>query len=462
MELIVDILYNIVFFNVFSLFGFDKNINLPFSICVLLVGYIYLMFKLCFIQFTRFNKCYIYSFHQKKDKTHKISPLKTLLTSIAGCTGMNTTAGIVFMVAVGGPGTVFWIPIITVLCMAFRFAEVYLSHHYRSTKTSNEMLGGPFDYIKKGYDEIGYKKVGKILAMIYAILMIITGTIGVSMYEMNQAVVVLEKGFSFLENKRILLSALFTLLAIFIVKGGTKRISNFFAITLPILAISYVITSIVVITYNYNNIIPSIQIIFQDAINPRSMAGGWLASLCMCARKCSMSHETGLGTAGIVHAMSEEKDSIKEATRSMMTPVISGILISICSALVLITTGIYQTPEYMKNGVVALTKSFGSVNTLFSYIVMIIIPMFTFNVLTAWSTYINKCTKYVFNNKYIITAIMCMLFICAFIGGVIDNFIAIVNLVDIFLMLMVLINVPSVIVLSNKIKNAVKEYNFKK
>jgi hypothetical protein len=42
--------------------------------------------------------------------------------------------------------------------------------------------------------------------------MIITGTIGVSMYEMNQAVVVLEKGFSFLENKRILLSALFTYL----------------------------------------------------------------------------------------------------------------------------------------------------------------------------------------------------------------------------------------------------------
>ena len=93
---------------------------------------------------------------------------------------------------------------------------------------------------------------------------------------------------------------------------------------------------------------------------------------------------------------------------------------------------------------------------------MIIIPMFTFSVLTAWSTYINKCTKYVFNNKYVIITIMCLLFICAFIGGIIDNFIAIVNLVDIFLMLMVLINVPSVIVLSNKIKNAVKEYNFKK
>ena len=62
---------------------------------------------------------------------------------------MNTVAGMVFMVCIGGPGTVFWIPIITVLCMAFRFAEVYLSHSYREERTG-EVLGGPFDYIKKG------------------------------------------------------------------------------------------------------------------------------------------------------------------------------------------------------------------------------------------------------------------------------------------------------------------------
>lgn len=461
MEKIVDFLYNIVFFNVFSLFGFDKNVNLPFCIFVLLIGYVVLMFRLDFIQFTRITTCFKYSFLQRNKNKQVISPLKILITSIAGCTGMNTTAGIVFMIAVGGVGTVFWIPIITILCMAFRFAEVFLSHHYRTQKgIKNEMLGGPFDYIKKGLGEIGFKKLGKILAVAYACLMIITGAVGVSMYEMNQSVVVLEKGFSFLEGKRVLLSFLFTAVAIFIIIGGTKRISNFFSVCLPVLAVLYFLASLIVICVNYDKLGYAVSIIYQDAMHPRSMAGGWIASICMCARKCSMSHETGLGTSGIVHALSEEKDSIKEATRSMMTPIISGILISICSALVLIITDVYKT-EYVKDGVVALTHAFGSVNILFSYIVMIIIPMFTFNVLTAWSNYIYKCSNYVFNNKKIIYLIMAVLFACAFCGGIIDDFITIVNFVDIFLMLIVLINVPVVIALSGIVRKELKGYKFK-
>ena len=471
MESVVGFLCDIVFFFVFRLFGLGEQINLPIAIALLLFGYIFVMIRLNFIQFTKFGKCLSLTFGRPKGKNKKekqvSSPLKTLLTSIASCTGMNATAGIVFMIFAGGVGTVFWIPFIAFGCMAFRFAEVYLSHHYRAEKIDNNAIGGPFDYIKKGLAEIKigkfkFNKIGKRLAVLYAFVMVVAGVFGVSMYEMNQSVVVLERGFSFLEGKRVLLSCIFTIIALFVILGGTKRVANFMSVALPTLSISYLTISIVVIAYNYQMLPDAFIAIYQDAIHPKAIAGGFLASFCMCARKCALSHETGLGTSGIVHALSSEKDSIKEATRAMMTPLITGLIICMATALVLITTGVYNNPEVMKDGVPALTEAFGGVCWLFAYLIIIIIPMFTINVMIGWSNYCVKCIKYIKNNKQITSIALFLFFICAFTGGIIDDFALIMNLVDALLMVILIINVPIVMLLSGKVKQAVKEYNFKK
>ena len=127
MEQVVNLFFNIVFFNVFELFGLGDKVDLPFSIAVLLIGYIYVMFKLHFIQFTHFGVILRYTFARNKKEKNTSSPLKTLLTSMASCTGMNATAGVVFMIAIGGVGTVFWLLILALSAMPFRFSEVYLT-----------------------------------------------------------------------------------------------------------------------------------------------------------------------------------------------------------------------------------------------------------------------------------------------------------------------------------------------
>ena len=459
---VINILLNIVFFNVFKIFGLEESVNLPLSIAVLLIGCIYLMFRLRFIQFTHFGTMLRYIFKKRKGEKNSASPIATLLTSIASCTGMNATAGMVFMIAVGGIGTIFWLPILAFLCMPFRFAEVYLSHSYRSNKESSvsDMIGGPFDYIKKGLSDIGFKKAGIILSFVYAALMAAAGTIGVSMYEMNQAVVVFEKGFSFLEGKRVILSTVFTILIIWVALGGTKRIEKFMSTALSVLSITYISISIVVILFNYENTISAFALIYEDAMHPKSIAGGFVGSLCMCARKCALSHETGLGTSGIVHALSAEKDSIKEATRSMFTPFVTGLIICLATSLVLISTGVYKDANVMKDGVSALTVAFGSVCKIFSWIIIIIIPMFTVNVTIGWSNYVIKCTKYLFKNKKVVSVVMIAFFVFAFLGGIIDNFFLIMNIVDLILMFILLINVPIIMMLSGIVLKAVKKYKF--
>jgi len=455
---VVNFLLNIVFYNVFEIFGLGDTINLPLSIAVLLIGYTYLMFRLRFIQFTHFGKMLKYTF--SKDSSTTTSPIKTLLTSIASCTGMNATAGIVFMVAVGGIGTIFWLPIIAFLCMPFRFAEVYLSHSYRSAKVDLSTIGGPFDYIKKGLSDIGFKKTGEVLALLYAIMLAIAGTIGVSMYEMNQAVVVLEKNFSFFNNQRLLLTIALTIIALWIIFGGTKRVVNFMSIALPVLSITYVLISIIVVAFNYKSLGSVFTLIFNDAMHPRSISGGIIGSFCLCARKCCLSHETGLGTSGIVHALSPEKDSFKEALRSMMTPLITGLIVCLSTALVLTTTGTYNDAEIMKDGVSALSYAFGSTYWLFSYVVVAIIPMFTANVMIGWSNYIVKCSQYILNKKQFAHMMTILFFTFAFIGGIINDFFFVMDVVDLILMFILLINVPIIMVLSGKVYKAIKEYKF--
>ena len=458
---IVDFFLSIVFFNVFRIIGLGDEINLPLSIAVLLVGYIYLTFKLRFLQFRHFGTMIRYVFGKNEGDKNAASPVKTLLTSVASCTGMNATAGMVFMIAVGGVGTVFWLPILAFLCMSFRFAEVYLSHFYRSQDASaSSMIGGPFDYLKKGFADIGFRKTGKFLSFVYAGLMAVAGIIGISLYEMNQSVVVFEKGFSFFEGKRTLLALVFTIIAAWVLLGGTKRVVNFMSVALPVLSITYVAVSIVVIVYNYENIIPAFGLIYEDAMHPKSMAGGFIGSFCLCARKCTLSHETGLGTSGIVHALSAERDSVKEATRSMITPLITGLIICVSTSLVLLTTKTYESHAIMKDGVSALAYAFGSVFKPFSYIVVTIIPMFTVNVMIGWSNYVVKCVQYLFKNKKFVGAAMASFFVFAFLGGIIDNFFFVMNVVDLILMFVLLINVPVVMILSGKVYKAIKEYRF--
>ena len=467
MEAIINFISSVTFFNVLGVFGIE-SLNLPFAVFVILVGYVFISVKLHGIQITKFGTCLKYTFGKPKNdegqadnkENEKIaSPLKTLFTSIASCTGTNATAGVVFMVAVGGPGVVFWIPLIALLSMSFRLCEVYLSHHYRAEHIDNNSFGGPFDYIKKGLASIGFAKLGVVITMTYAVIMLIGGIVGVPMYEANQFVVVLEKGFDFLNGKRWLVSVVLTILVLVVVIGGTRRVSNVLGTILPIVSLVYVITCFVIIVVNYDKLGDAVKLIVSDALQPKTIAGGAVASFCMSLRKTALSHETGLGTSGIVHAMSDEKDSMKEAVRSMMTPVINSIVICMSTAFVVILTGVYQT-DAAKDGMVALTNAFSGLNGNLSWVVIIVATLLTFNVLVGWSNYIVKCVSYITKKKWVYYVAL-MIFLCsAFIGGVKDDFYLIMNLVDACVTCLAIINVPVVIALSGQVRKAIKEYNF--
>lgn len=452
----VDGLCAICFFNVLSLFGVD-SVSFPLSMFVLFVGFLFITFKLRFVQFTKFNYIVKYSFAKSEDKK-AVPAWKTLCTAIASCTGLNTTSGMVFMVIVGGPGTVLWIPFIVFLTMPFRMCEAFLSHKYRSGQ-KNE-LGGPFDYIKKGLADLGAPKVGIYLSLFYAGLMCACGILAVPFVEMNQAVSSLTDCIPVFAEYRFVFAIGFACIIAYVVFGGIVRLTKIMSIIMPIIGCLFVAMSLTVIVYYYKNIPNAFKLIWQDAMNPKALAGGTLASIMFCVRKLSTASETGLGTGGMIHSSSSETDTMKESIRSMMTPMFQGMFMCLLMALSLVVSGAYNSSS---QGIVALVETYSKVFKIFGVLFIILTPTMLVNVSISWGNYGTSCLKYIIGDKKIFLKLYLITYIiCCSLGGMIKEFNLVMNLCDGMVMLLPFINVPVILALSGQVSKAYKNYNFKK
>jgi AGCS family alanine or glycine:cation symporter len=451
-----NLMQTLSFFNVLSIFGIT-SVEFPISVFMLFIGFAYATIKLNFVQIKMLKE----GVHQllnpsaTKEGDKNVSPIKALFTAVAGSAGLNNTAGMASMVLIGGPGTAFWIPIIIIGCMAFRFAEIYLSHHYRSEGYETS-LGGPFDYMKKGFADLGFKKIGIFASIMYAVLMALGGLFGISLFELNQAVVIIKSGVPALHDQTLLVSLACTLIVGYVIFGGSRRISNFFGTVLPFLVGLFLTISLIVIFYNYKQIPYAFAAIIEDAFHPRAVAGGVIGSFVFCMKRMAMSSETGLGTAGIVHATSTEKSSVKEALGGMISPIINGVFICFVSAFLVVITGVNKG-----DGILLLFNAFGSVHNVLTYGLVLLIPIMAMNVMIGWSNYGMKCVEYVAGHKFVKPYLMLYL-IVGFSGGFVDDFQVVMRLVEGSIMILAIVNVVAVITLMPSVKRALVAHNVHK
>ena len=104
-----------------------SNILLSIAIVFLLGGGIYFSIKLSFPQL-QWKKI----FSSLKTKSSYISPLKSLLMSLAARIGVGAVAGVALAIYIGGPGTILWIWIISLITVINSFVENYLGLKYQN------------------------------------------------------------------------------------------------------------------------------------------------------------------------------------------------------------------------------------------------------------------------------------------------------------------------------------------
>ncbi len=72
----------------------------------------------------------------------------------------------------GGPGAIFWMVMAGFLGMSSKFVECTLGQKYREVRPDGKVMGGAMFYLSKGLKEMNMPILGKVLAVMFAILCI--------------------------------------------------------------------------------------------------------------------------------------------------------------------------------------------------------------------------------------------------------------------------------------------------
>ena len=117
----------------------------------------------------------------------EVSHFQALTAALSATVGLGNIAGVAIAVSIGGAGATFWMIVAGLLGIASKFVECTLGVKYRDIDENGVVYGGPMYYLTKGLKSKGLEKLGKILAVLFAIFVIGGSFGGGNMFQVNQA-----------------------------------------------------------------------------------------------------------------------------------------------------------------------------------------------------------------------------------------------------------------------------------
>ena len=187
--------------------------------------------------------------------------------------------------------------------------------------------------------------MGKVLAIIYA-LMVMGGAIGVgNMFQVNQTAEAFRSTFGLSEGANWVIGIVVAILVGLVIIGGIKRIGAATSRIVPAMCGLYVCVSILIILMNITRIPETIGLIFRLAFTGNAFYGGFVGVLVWGIRRASFSNEAGLGSAAIAHAAAKTEEPVREGLVAMVGPFIDTIIVCMMTAMVVIITGAWNDPS---------------------------------------------------------------------------------------------------------------------
>ncbi len=349
---------------------------------------------------------------KKNDCRDGISPYAALSAALAACMGTGNIIGVASALSLGGPGAVLWMIISAILGEMTAFAENTLGIIHREKNEKNEWTGGSINYIEKALG-----KKGSVLFCIFCI----GASLGMgNMTQVNTIAVTLNE-----QTNAVPLAVGFAVAAVvgMVIIGGVNRISKVTEKIIPPLSAVVIFALIAVTLKNYNQIIPSIKLIFESAFGFRSAAAGISGYTVGKAIKLGIargvfSNEAGLGSSPIVHSAADVDSPARQGLWGITEVFIDTVLMCTLTALALLTSGNATNPALspVEMCVNTFADIFGNYAGIF---VCISLCLFAFATVTGWSYYGEKAAEYVFGEKHT-WLYRCIYLICIVTGACIQ------------------------------------------
>jgi AGCS family alanine or glycine:cation symporter len=410
-----------------------------------------------------------------ESKEGEVSHFQALATAVSGTVGLGNIAGVAVAIAVGGPGATFWMIVCGLIGMSTKFVECTLGVKYRDVGEDGTVYGGPMYYLKRGLEAQNKAILGKILAVIFAVLCVGASFGGGNAFQSNQAAVQIESMLGLGGGASgFIIGIIMAIIVGIVIIGGIKRIAKITEKIVPFMAGIYILASLIIIFANIKYVGDAFGMIFSGAFTPEAGLGGVLGVLIVGFQRAAFSNEAGAGSAAIAHSAVKTKYPASEGVVALLEPFIDTVVICTMTALVIIffnmDAGAFDygnsmnsavlmndTQQYI-GGVDLTSMAFDSVLPGFSYVLTVAIILFAFSTMISWSYYGLQSWKYLFGRGKKADLVYKILFLSFVVIGASATLDAVIKFSDAMILALVFPNMIGLLFLFPRVKEELAKY----
>ncbi|MFO7603370.1 MAG: alanine/glycine:cation symporter family protein [Gammaproteobacteria bacterium] len=451
-------LANVLFFDVMP-----GAAEMPFIVGWLVVGATFLTVRMGFINLRMFRHAYhiLRGRYNVAGAAGEVTSFQALTTALSATVGLGNIAGVAIAIMIGGPGATFWMIVAGLLGMTSKFTEATLAQMYREVRPDGHIMGGAMEYLSRGFAERGWSQTGKVLAILFCVLTI-GGSLGAgNAFQVSQSLTAVKQQVPILVEQPWIYGVVMGALVGVVIIGGIRRIAHTAEAIVPTMMGIYLLACIWIILSNAAQIPAAFGTIFTEAFTPAAGVGGLIGVLVQGFKRAAFSSEAGIGSAAIAHATAKVAYPVRQGIVALMEPFIDTVVICTMTALVIIVSGVYNSPETAhlvatKQGAALTAAAFGSAISWFPIILSISVVLFAYSTMISWSYYGERCWTYMFGERA--TLAYRLIFILFVVIGSVTSASNILDFSDLLILAMAFPNFIALYLLHGKVRGALQAY----
>ena len=409
-----------------------------------------------------------------------ISPFEAFATAISGTVGTGNIIGVTSAIMTGGPGAVFWMWVSAFFGMVTNYSENVLGMYFRKKGSDGEFSGGPMQYLSEGIGrnttgKFGsfLKGFGKVLGVMAAIFCMLAA-VGMSGAQTNKMSGTFQSVFASADKQTVALivGIVIAIMLTLILLGGIKSIGRVSSILVPFMSLLFMIMLLVIIFCNFTEIGNAFSLIFSNMFSFKATVSGiggyaFAQIIQKGLARGVFSNEAGLGSSVIAHSASQTREPVKQGFWGIFEVFFDTFIICTLTALVVLVT-FGKNEEILYGGghidtqvsMMAFQEVFGTFGTV---VYAMIVPLFAFTTIVAWSYYGEKCVGFLFRKtgakgEKIATVVFKVAYILLVVVSALINGELAWAISDTFNGLMALPNLIGLVIMSGLVAKITKNY----
>lgn len=403
---------------------------------VFLVGFgIWYTLKFKGLQFRSLRDMVRYTVNKGTDGG-ALSSFETFCITMGSRIGVGNIAGIAVAIMVGGPGSIFWMWVFSIIGSMTAFVESTTVQVFKVRKMDGSFLGSPAYCAEKG---LGNRKLGVFMAVL-TMFMFGVGFSGVEVACVTSAVTG-EIGFA---GDWWIIPLVMALMAYAVIAGGTKLVAKASSVIVPFMAFGWIAVAIVLMAFNIEGVVNAFFMIFEYAFTTDAAIGGGLGAVIITGlRRGVFSNEAGLGTISNVSGSATVNHPVEQGFVQSFGTLLDSLVFCTLTALVILSYGSFESILDLGIGDVRLVQHIAE-DTPLGAVGSILITLFVFvfaytGSISAYAV-TESCLRYVRDNRRLVKMLQVAFCLAMFLTGM-GNIELVFTLCDVIMAIIAMANI---------------------